>query len=62
MLILFDIDGTLLRGGRRLRQWFGESLESVYGQDQTHGFISIYIHGNTSPENQWQVKIICFQR
>jgi len=31
-LILFDIDGTLLKGGRRLRQWFGESLESVYGQ------------------------------
>ena len=31
-LILFDIDGTLVLGGRRLRQWFGESLESVYGQ------------------------------
>ncbi|NHZ73375.1 MAG: hypothetical protein GWP16_02760, partial [Nitrospirae bacterium] len=31
-LILFDIDGTLLKGGHRLRQWFGESLESVYGQ------------------------------
>ena len=31
-LILFDIDGTLLKGGRRLRQWFGESLESVYGE------------------------------
>ena len=31
-LILFDIDGTLLKGGSRLRQWFGESLESVYGQ------------------------------
>jgi phosphoglycolate phosphatase-like HAD superfamily hydrolase len=31
-LILFDIDGTLLKGGPRLRRWFGEALESVYGQ------------------------------
>lgn len=31
-LILFDIDGTLLKGRRRLRRWFGESLETVYGQ------------------------------
>jgi len=31
-LILFDIDGTLLKGGPRLRYWFGESLATVYGQ------------------------------
>jgi phosphoglycolate phosphatase len=30
-LILFDIDGTLLLGGPRLRQWFGQSLQAVYG-------------------------------
>ena len=30
-LILFDIDGTLLKGRRRLRAWFKESLEAVYG-------------------------------
>lgn len=31
-LILFDIDGTLLKGGPRLRQWFGQSLRQVYGR------------------------------
>ena len=30
-LILFDIDGTLLLGGPRLRRWFGQSLQTVYG-------------------------------
>ena len=47
-VILFDIDGTLLKGGRRLRQWFGESLESVYGQAgdiDTHSFT-----GKTDPQ------------
>ena len=47
-LILFDIDGTLVKGGRRLRQWFRESLESVYGQAgniDTHSF-----SGKTDPQ------------
>ncbi len=30
-LLLFDIDGTLLLGSRRLRRWFGESLAEVFG-------------------------------
>jgi len=47
-LILFDIDGTLLKGGRRLRRWFGESLQSVYGQAgdiDNHSF-----SGKTDPQ------------
>ena len=31
-LILFDIDGTLLLGNRRLRSWFGEALTEVFGR------------------------------
>lgn len=29
-LVLFDIDGTLLKGGPRLRRWFGSALEEVF--------------------------------
>ena len=31
-LILFDVDGTLVLGTRRLRGWFEEALIEVYGQ------------------------------
>ena len=30
-LVLFDIDGPLVRGGPRLRGWFGDSLREVFG-------------------------------
>lgn len=31
-LVLFDVDGTLLLGNRRLRGWFEEALIEVFGQ------------------------------
>jgi phosphoglycolate phosphatase-like HAD superfamily hydrolase len=31
-LALFDIDGTLVRGGWQLRAWFGEALVEVFGE------------------------------
>ena len=31
-LVLFDIDGTLVLGNRRLRGWFGEALIEVFGR------------------------------
>lgn len=30
-LVLFDVDGTLVRGGRHLRSWFAEALVEVFG-------------------------------
>lgn len=47
-LILFDIDGTLLRGGPRLRRWFGSALEEVF---QDRGDLEGYsFAGKTDPQ------------
>jgi phosphoglycolate phosphatase-like HAD superfamily hydrolase len=47
-LVLFDIDGTLLRGGPKLRQWFGGALEEVF---QDCGDLDGYsFAGKTDPQ------------
>lgn len=47
-LILFDIDGTLVRGGPALRRWFGEALAEVFG---TIGDLEDYsFAGKTDPQ------------
>jgi phosphoglycolate phosphatase len=47
-LVLFDIDGTLLKGGRHLRQWLGESLMSVYGR--VGDIAGLSFAGKTDPQ------------
>ena len=47
-LLLFDIDGTLVRCGRQVREAFAESLVEVFG---TTGEIDAYdFGGKTDPQ------------
>lgn len=47
-LALFDIDGTLIRGGPALRGWFRQSLQEVFGRS---GALDSYdFSGKTDPQ------------
>ncbi len=47
-LALFDIDGTLIRGGPALRGWFKQSLMEVFGRSgDLDGY---YFSGKTDPQ------------
>jgi len=47
-LALFDIDGTLIRGGPALRKWFGQSLLDVFGR--SGGLNGYDFSGKTDPQ------------
>jgi phosphoglycolate phosphatase-like HAD superfamily hydrolase len=47
-LALFDIDGTLIRGGPALRKWFEQSLMDVFGR--SGGLDTYDFSGKTDPQ------------
>ncbi len=52
-LLLFDVDGTLVLGNRRLRRWFGEALIEVFGSAgdiDGHSFA-----GKIDPQIVWEL-------
>ena len=56
-LALFDIDGTLVRGGPALKGWFRESLEEVFGQ--TGDLANYDFSGKTDPQIVTELMVGC---